>query len=600
MEMKSLRFFMNASLIVLSALVCGCGFVIGTKPNQDAPLPYANPIELPRGADGWTIFTPSPDSRIVYVSASAGEDDAGVAYLSSDPAIGPDPFHPSGAITPFRSYGAARAVVRDGYPDWILFHRGEIYADVLIEPRSGRSGSHMSLVGCYGSDSLPLPQLRPSEGEALIAGMRGGLAYFAVTDLDGYCASHDPAASPGALPPAAGAGINLVVGGGSIRMGLFEGLRLRFFAGNVIETYRKGYLGDIALRRCVILDDYSTLRNQGHSQGLFAGGVDGLFLEECVFDHNGWYSRDSTAGSEDLPGEATMFNHNTYIADCRDVTLKDNVFLRSSSIQNKFTANNGEASSSNVSVSGNLYVDGEIGISIGGNTEGPYRFKDVFITGNVFTEIGRSEPTGRGLAWYIEASDWDGGEISGNCLIHNTTPTVGNTFGLNVAGSFRDVLISDNVVYGLNESGNGPWGYSLHLSAGSDKENVVFRNNVFQEPSGPYYLVGLEDAASASGCLFRGNEYFVPSEGMPRAFIVGGRSYDMKRWRTICGDASVMEKVSFADPSRSIDSYQAGSSGAAGIDGFIAACRAQNRDAWDERYSARTVNAWLQAGFARP
>jgi hypothetical protein len=185
-------------------------------------------------------------------------------------------------------------------------------------------------------------------------------------------------------------------------------------------------------------------------------------------------------------------------------------------------------------------------------------------------------------------------------LIHNTTPTVGNTYGLSVAGSFRDVLISDNVLYGLNKSGDGPWGYSLLLSAGSDEENVVFRNNAFQEPTGPYYLVGLVDAASASGCLFRGNEYFVPAEGMARAFIAEGRPYDMKRWRSICGDAFAMKAVSFADPSRSIASYQAGLGGAAGIDGFIDACRAQSRDGWDERYSARTVNAWLQAGFARP
>jgi hypothetical protein len=587
---------LRASSLILAAALCGCGFLIGTKPNADAPLPYADPISLPKGSDGWTAFNPSADSRIVYVSVAAGNDLSGQAYSPTDAVIGPDPFRPSGAVLPFKTYAAAREAVREGSPDWILFHRGETYAGLEIVPRSGRGASEFSLVSSYGSGALPV--LDPSDGASLIVAGRDPLRYFAVASLDCYCPTHDPANYPaGTNPSEAASCIALITGRAPIRRGLFEGLRLRCFAGNVIETYDSGTIEGISLRRCVVIDDFSTLRSQGHSQGLFAGMVDGLFLEECVFDHNGWSRQDATAGVEDLPGEATMFNHNTYLADCRNVAFKDNVFLRSSSIQNKFTANYGEASSSNISVSGNLYVDGEIGLSIGGNTDGPYRFKDVSVTGNVFTEIGRSMPTNRGLAWYLEASDWDGGEISGNYMVHNTSASVTNTFGIGLSGGCRDVLVARNVVYGLNELGTeaGGGGMSLLLDDDPEKENVIVMDNLFQEPFGPYFMA--ECAGSRLPALtFRNNRYFVPAAD--RAFEIAQERLGIARWRMASGDNSGFGETSFADPSRSVSNYQASLGGAGGIDGFIAACRGQSRDAWDPRYSAQAANAWIIAGFA--
>lgn len=592
----------GSSLFLAAALCgcgCGCGFVIGTKPNADAPLPYADPVALPKGADGWTVFSPAADSRIVYVSSVAGNDLAGMAYAPSDAAIGPDPFRPAGSVLPFKTYAAARQAVREGCPDWILFARGETHSEVRIQPRSGRSASEFSLVACYGSGALPI--LTPVDGESLISAGRDPLRCFAVADLDCYCAAHDPANYPaGTNPPSAASGISLVTGRAAIRRGLFEGLRLRRFAGNVIQAYGSGTIEGISLRRCAVLDDFSTLRSQGHSQGLFAGMVDGLFMEECVFDHNGWFRQDATPGIEDLPGEATMFNHNTYFADCRRVTFARNVFLRSSSIQNKFTANYGEASSSGILVAGNLYVDGEIGLSIGGNADGPYRFKDVTVSGNVFTEIGRSLPTDRGLAWYVEASDWDGGEISGNYMVHNASASVVNTFGIALSGGCRDVLVARNVVYGMNELGTEAEGYgmSFFLDDDPEKENVLVLGNLFQEPFGAYFMVEGAGAGALAGTTFRNNRYLVPEAARDRAFGLEGSRLGVERWRWASRDNSGFGAAAFPDPSRGIGSYQAAIGAAGGVAGFIDACRAQGRDAWDVRYSAQAAIAWIVAGFA--
>ncbi len=588
----------SAVCLAGALLASSCGFVIGTKPNGAGSIPYENPISLPRDAAGWTVFTPSADTRIAYVSA-AGDDGTAAAYAAGEPAVGPDPFHPSGAILPFRTFAAAREAVRNGFPDWILFKRGETFESVSIELLSGRSAAEFSLVSSYGDDGLALPELRPSGDAPVIAGYaRDPLQYAAVTNLYCFSAAHHTEPGSGVLPPQGGSGMNLLTGGGIIRSILIEGVRLESFAGNVIQTYGAGsIIRGITVRRCVILDNFSTLRTNGHSQGIFVGGVSGLFIEECVFDHNGWCNGDN-GSPEEVAGEATMFNHNTYIADSGDITLRNNIFLRSSSINNKFTGNNGPASAVNIAVQGNLYVDGEIGISIGGNEDIPYKFKDIRITGNVFTETGRSRPTDRTLGWGLDIADWDGGEASGNYFIHNTTPEVDNTYGIHIDGGTRDVLVSDNVIYGLNETGTGAWGYALAIGGRDVKENITISGNVFQEPFGPYFMIGLEDPEDAAGFSFYGNRYCIPQNSTDRAFLLGGAPASPGRWHKATGDRSGFTAVPFPDPSRSIAGYQASIGEPAAMDDFIAACRAQGRDAWDARYTAQAVTAWLKAGFA--
>lgn len=64
------------------------------------------------------------------------------------------------------------------------------------------------------------------------------------------------------------------------------------FQGRVIQAYDRGRVENIAIRRCTILDTFSTPRTDGHSEGFFASGVIGILLEENDFDHNGWHNRD--------------------------------------------------------------------------------------------------------------------------------------------------------------------------------------------------------------------------------------------------------------------------------------------------------------------
>src|SRR5690606_14606294 len=57
-----------------------------------------------------------------------------------------------------------------------------------------------------------------------------------------------------------------------------------------------------------------------HAQGLYASDIDGLLIEENVFDHNGW--KEGVAGAE-----RTIYNHNLYIQsdNSPDVTVRGNI-----------------------------------------------------------------------------------------------------------------------------------------------------------------------------------------------------------------------------------------------------------------------------------
>jgi hypothetical protein len=72
---------------------------------------------------GWSIITPSEDSRLIYVSSSLGDDETAEFYAPRDI----DDIEDPGLIKPFKTIEAAMRYARDGFPDWVLLRRGDIW-----------------------------------------------------------------------------------------------------------------------------------------------------------------------------------------------------------------------------------------------------------------------------------------------------------------------------------------------------------------------------------------------------------------------------------------------------------------------------------------
>lgn len=587
----------NKLIVFISVIIlltsCNFGF---SFPKYNPKVSTITPIALPQDSSGWTVFSPSSDTRLIYVSA-AGSDTTGTYYAPSDPAIGSDPQHPVGVIKPFLTYAQAQTVARSGSPDWILFNRGDTFSNVAtITPKSGRSKTEYFLISSYGSGALPVLKSVKSSNQSLMEASTSGnsLRYFALKDVDCYASNRDPTNLIDWTGGAdANVGFNLLTDTGTYKQILFEGVIFRFFANNTIQLYgaSTGSISDFVIRRCSILDNYY---DGAHSQGIYANGLQGILIEECVFDHNGWH--DPALGG--TLGIATMFNHNTYFCDCHNVTFRNNIFMRGSSMNNKFTANLGVGSASNINLENNLYLDGEIGVGMGGNVNTSYKFIGSRIVGNVFTEIGRSCPTNRNLGWGLDVEDWDGGVVDSNYFLHNTTTQVSDSYAISVEGGTRNVSITKNVVYDLDDLGQNPNGAGIRVKSRPAKSGITVSGNFFQEPVQKLYMADFAVASDVAGFLFSDNSYYLKA-GVTAAFRVAGADTSWAKWSAATNDTSSISKVLFLEPTRSIATYQGSLGATSSIDSFITACRNQSRDSWDARYTAEAVTAWLKAGFVR-
>ncbi len=548
---------------------------------------------LPVDPEGWSILRPAKDSRLVYVSSSKGDDNSARFYTPGDPVIGPDPFHPTGQVRPYKTIRAALAVVRDEHPDWLLLKRGDTWTEAIGPVPNGRSKREPFVVASYGSNG-PRPQLRLDGGRAGVRlASRNGFHDVAIVGLEFYVPRKDPRSAQFTTDCAAKPAIWVYLSGKRPAAGrrlLVEDCCLRF-CGVVLQVTRERRgekppaIAEIVFRRNLVLDNYS---RTSHCQGTFAAGIS-MLLEENVYDHNGWLIQER--GNRKARGGATMFNHNTYFADCHDVVFRNNLFLRASSAGNKWTANSGPGSASNLVMENNLYVEGEIGIGIGGNTPGPLRFRNVRITNNVLIDMGRGRPTLRTLGWGVDVTDWDGGLIAGNVFVQPVRPGVRNVHLLSLGasdatGKCRNVTVKDNVFCG------GP----VYLIKNADRLNdVTLTGNRFLMPwaQGPL----IRAAGDLSGCKFSNNVYW-STQPADKWFQLDGQPADFATWVRRSGETgSARQTVPVPQPVPTIESYMAHLGLKPTLEAFVAEVRKQSRTNWRPQFTAAAVNNWVRKAF---
>ncbi len=548
-----------------------------------ATLPAQPQKFLPEDDTGWSILTPSPESRILYVSSSEGDDESAKYYNYEDAEIGENPEMPVGNVLAYSTIAAAVNNSRQDQPDWILLKRGDVWYEPL-KLKNGPSPAAPFVVGSYGEGN-ERPLLKTGEQTGVNQCCH---AYhnIAINGIHFYAHTRDPNSLEYAGPEG-NTGFNFYVNedeeGKNV---LIEDCLFRFYTNNVVQG--PGIITNIIIRRNLFLDNYS---HNSHSQGMYTNNIQSMLLEENFFDHNGWLIQSINSDNIQDSGQATIYNHNTYFANGHNISFISNVFLRASSIGTKWTANDGEASTSNIILDNNLYVEGEIGISMGGNqSEPPHRFKNIRAANNVMLDIGRGRPTNRSLGWYLEINDWDGGLISRNLFIHQRTAEVTNVYALNLIGETRDVSILENVIYGLNSNG-----YLIRIAEGSTKANISLQNNAIQSPSGNVRLVQTD--SDISNYVFVANQYY--SDRVENQwFNLGGNSLNLNGWIEETSEANSSNiPINYPEPNRTIESYMENQGKEASFSAFITEIRSQSKYNWKPQYTAIAVNNYLREGF---
>jgi hypothetical protein len=540
-------------------------------------------------ANGWSILTPSADSRLIYVSTS-GNDTTARTYTAASSEVGADPFNPSGVILPYATIDAALTQARAGYPDYILLKRGDTWTrTAAINLKAGRSATERSVLGYYGSNTA-----RPT---ILHKGVNFSWAsYSAVVGIRFHASQRDPASSDfvGFANVTGEAGFDGLIGyGGSVTGGLLiEDCWFDWFSGNVLQSPVASFapLTDIIIRRNLFTNNYST---NSHSQGLYTARVS-LWLEENIFDHNGWYKQG--AGNTQAEGAATMFNHNTYFTETRETVFRNNLFLRASSIGSKFTSNTGsgtnEVKAWDLLVDNNLYVEGEVGISLGGNDDqgnGP-RWSNIHVTNNVMQHIGRAQPTLRTLGWGLDVNDWRGGKVAGNIFSHWGDATLNNNYAIHSVGHTTDVAYTGNIVY--NVSSGSPL---VQFLDGATQTGIAFTgNDIWTSYTGQVLSYALTSNAGF------GSNYFHSARTAAQWFSVNGTYSSLDQYKTAAADTtSVAGERSYVEPGRTIETYLASLGYATDMNSYADRLKQQSKFNWSPALMAPAINNYIRAGFTR-
>lgn len=343
------------------------------------------------GTDGWTVHEPAPDTRVVHVSTS-GDD----ANVGDTPA------------TPVRTFLRAYQLVRDRHPDHILLRAGDVFENAAIAngyggwDKAGRSKDEPMLFGVYGDGPRPVVSVRDAAHGLLLMGNDVWNGNVSIVGLHFVNDRPDP--------DRGGVGVRMFGTGGNV---LIEDCVFERFTGNVSiessinnDSSPANWIVNVTLRRCILVDAYGAT---GHAQGVYASMVDGLLIDECVLDHNGW--------STTIPGKAsTIFNHNAYIQpSCTNVLVTRSLTSRAAATGLQLRGRVSNAI-------GNLAIDNAIGITGGhGQMQWPKQAWAGTIAGNVVIggrDVGNNGVEGaepRGFALGIGGSI--GGQVTGNLVL---------------------------------------------------------------------------------------------------------------------------------------------------------------------------------------
>ena len=511
-----------------------------------AEVTAAPDATLPRDAAGWTIVAPAPDTRSVYVSSSAGDDDR-------------DGLEPDRAV---KTLAKGVALLRDGFPDRLLLCRGDTWLEPLVLSKSGRSAEQRIVVSSYGDAALPRPTLRRT------AGTRGRVATKA-----------NNIAVIGLI--LAGDGTDAAVG---VQAGrhhvLFEDIDIRRWKMGVrINGEEADPCHHVTVRRCVIADNTHL--------GMYIPYTDDLLIEENVFDHNG--TRDNVR------------HHNIYKSRGGNRHIyRGNILSRGANYGLKTRAR-----SADYTVTDNLFVHNQNGLSI--RLDGDdvrhghldWHTSDFEIGNNVFLE------TGRGIgAFAIDAANVDGLNIHDNHFVNaNVQPYVAAiwTFPKHDTAKVqrRNVTVARNVIAGFTSNGIR-WSESEQAD-GTGPGNQI-RDNIIQLPASAekdlYCQRGFAMTDIANKMAFANNTYYVDRPPAQGWFRSGGAALSLAQWIELSGETgATLAKVTFRDPQRTTATYNATLGGEASFQAFIAAALKQSRSNWRPAYTAAAVNRYIRQGF---
>ena len=538
------------------------------RPQQSATAVLFEAVEGRRlmavsvDASGWTNVTPAADSRIVYVSSSEGVD--------TNDGLSP--------ASPVKTIAKGKTLLRTNSADWLLLKRGdtwyERYGQLGI---TGRSKQEPILISAYGDGDRPLLKTR---SDSAITTNITPVKNVSIIGIHFNSNTNDPQ-SPDFTNSAGAYGFH---GAAPVSGLLIEDCLFEHYGTNLLFQATQGPVTDVAVRRSVILDA------TGGAQGAYVNGVDGLLLEDNLFDHNGW--------SEENAGEpANIYDHNVYMSSKNSgVVVRGNIFSNASS--------HGLQARSGGIVENNLFLKNPIGMVFGNGST----FKEGGVEGrvadNVFIDSRDINGQPRGYAVEVgNTKPGAGTTLEGNIFAHDgqrNHPAIKLAMGsapgnLQDAVGLNDLTITDNIVYDWYQAISTDSGYVPGASGYKALNGLVVRDNDFQQTiSSRLALHGNPFDPSVEN--WHENHYWddSPSSGW---FTLGSTPASFDQWQDTLEPNANRTQRKYLDPDRTVATYVRSLGGDATSQAFIDAARGQSRQNWRPQLTADAFNDYMRDGF---
>lgn len=516
----------------------------------------------------WTDLAPSADSRLIYVSESDGDD--------SNNGLS--------AATPKATAAAGYALLRNGYPDWLMFKCGDEWATRIKDlwPLSGRSPTERMVITSYGTGARPKFRFGGSPIIQSNTDSSGSYPrYLAFTGLEFHC---------NGTPT--GAGFHWYERSDYV---LIEDMYIHGYIQGIAIGGGHGYRHtNISARGNVIADNFLS---GTFSTGLLVGQVDTLLVEQNYFLNNGYQD----------PAEYLEFHHNVYINNyCTDVTYIDNIS----------TGADGHMVRPGGTVTRNIASRVNFGLSVGSGYDVEPAGISPTVEDNWVIE-GRDDTDGvtithaGGTAYQI--GNWVGGTFSRNRMVNCTgtdpRPIWCKEFpsgGVNTGIGLRNVTIEGNISHN--------WGGAFfQFQAGSSSnfyEGNTVTDNVHQNPDnttlyGSGRVISIDHPVDHTKFEFVTNHFLQASGATAGNFAsINGSSQTFAAWETyFIAPSNDQSAQSYSAPEDAtfggyfIDSY--GGTGNpdddVNHDGLVALMQAQSKQDWDTGLTAQAITDYLES-----
>ncbi len=259
---------------------------------------------------GFTAITPSADSRIIYVSSSQGDD--------TNDCLSPD--------SPCASLAAAFDKARADMPDHVYLKRGDVWSnEKLNDLKSGRSKEEPAVVAFYG-ESGDRPKVQNRSNVIHISNDRSVVKNLHIIGLHFDAYKMDPARDAFTGVNEDHSNLVFLLDNEDILLedNIFNYLEV------VIQRFEEKSPKNFTLRRNIwtgAYGDTSSTSQKKRPSNIYAAGVDGLIIEDNVFDYGGW-------NPEAKGAAGNMYNHNLYLQASNNgnrVVVRNNIITRGSS-----------------------------------------------------------------------------------------------------------------------------------------------------------------------------------------------------------------------------------------------------------------------------